>query len=207
MLPRSATDAEQVPAKAPRSTARRRRPRADALRNRRAIVTAAAQLVAAEGANVSLEAVARQAGVGSATLHRNFSTRRQLLGAVFEQEIAELDSTASELSRRHAPVEALRAWLARLAAHLTATPGLASVLSTEPPSDARSSSGYERLESTAARLVARARADGTLSDQVTATDLVRLVHAVAVASATSPDTRAATDRLLQLALNGILTSP
>src|SRR3989442_14198588 len=57
--------------------------RADAERNRGRIVDAARRLYAAEGLGVSMAAVAREAGVGKATLFRHFATPQELVEAVF----------------------------------------------------------------------------------------------------------------------------
>ncbi len=61
---------------------RLRKPRADALRNRDRVLEAAKVVFSAGGAEASLEAVARQAGVGIGTLYRHFPTREDLFEAV-----------------------------------------------------------------------------------------------------------------------------
>ena len=61
--------------------------RADAARNRDAIVAAASELFTARGADIPLEEVAREAGVGIGTLYRRFPTRDRLVEAVFEQKM------------------------------------------------------------------------------------------------------------------------
>ena len=65
--------------------------RADGRRNRERIVAAAVKLVARDGAQASLEEIARRAGVGSATLHRHFPSRGALLEAVFRDGGIDLD--------------------------------------------------------------------------------------------------------------------
>lgn len=68
--------------------------RADARRNQERILQAAATAIAHQGATASLEEIARQAGVGSATLHRHFPTRQSLLEAVFRTHVETLCTTA-----------------------------------------------------------------------------------------------------------------
>ncbi|MFF3946537.1 TetR/AcrR family transcriptional regulator [Streptomyces sp. NPDC001902] len=67
------------------------RPRADALRNRERIVTAAREMFVEYGPDVPLDEIARRAGVGNATLYRNFSDRdalvRQLIHSVMDRTI------------------------------------------------------------------------------------------------------------------------
>ncbi|MFG3047584.1 TetR/AcrR family transcriptional regulator [Streptomyces sp. NPDC048241] len=58
------------------------RPRADALRNRERIITAAREMFVEHGPQVPLDEIARRAGVGNATLYRNFPDRDALVREV-----------------------------------------------------------------------------------------------------------------------------
>jgi hypothetical protein len=60
----------------------RRKPRADARRNRERLLQAAKTVFRAGGPEASLEAVARRAGVGIGTLYRHFPTREALFEAI-----------------------------------------------------------------------------------------------------------------------------
>ncbi|MFE3461407.1 TetR/AcrR family transcriptional regulator [Nocardiopsis aegyptia] len=68
--------------------------RADARRNRAAILQAARRAVASEGAAVSLALIARVAGVGAGTVHRHFPTKESLIEEVFAAQLHELASRA-----------------------------------------------------------------------------------------------------------------
>src|SRR5262249_21110797 len=57
-------------------------PRADALRNRERIVTAAREMFVEHGPDVPLDEIARRAGVGNATVYRNFPDRDALVREV-----------------------------------------------------------------------------------------------------------------------------
>ncbi len=85
--------------------------RADAERNRAAIVAAARRLLAEHGLAISLEDVAAEAGVGSATLYRRFASRDELASVVLEQQMADYaDRTEADLARsREDPWGALEA--------------------------------------------------------------------------------------------------
>lgn len=74
--------------------------RADAQRNRDAILVAARQTFEAEGVLASLDGIAVRAGVGNATLYRNFPTRDDLLVAVMEANITTVLAEAEELAVR-----------------------------------------------------------------------------------------------------------
>ena len=88
--------------------------RADARRNRDAILEAARDIFATDGVLASLDRIALRAGVGNATLYRNFPTRDDLLLAVLEAELDQATAEAHALSRAHSPRGALAEWLVRL---------------------------------------------------------------------------------------------
>ena len=64
-----------------------RKPRADGLRNRELLIDVAKQAFAEVGPNVSLEEIARRAGVGIGTLYRHFPTRDDLIAAVYRRVV------------------------------------------------------------------------------------------------------------------------
>jgi AcrR family transcriptional regulator len=89
----------------------KRKQRADAIRNRERVLEAAKAVFSQGGPEASLEAVARQAGVGIGTLYRHFPTREDLYEAVYRHEVEQLVELAKHLAAETAPVEALRRWL------------------------------------------------------------------------------------------------
>jgi AcrR family transcriptional regulator len=90
------------------SVVTRRKPRADALRNRDRVLEAAKAVFSAGGPDASLEAVAKRAGVGIGTLYRHFPTRAALFEAVYRREVEQLSELAEQLKHESEPVEALR---------------------------------------------------------------------------------------------------
>jgi AcrR family transcriptional regulator len=90
----------------------KRKPRADAIRNRERVLEAAKAVFSQGGPEASLEAVARRAGVGIGTLYRHFPTREALYEAVYRHEVEQLVELAKHLEAETAPVEALRRWFA-----------------------------------------------------------------------------------------------
>ena len=89
----------------------RRKPRADAQRNRERILEMAKQAFTRSGADASLDDIATQAGVGAGTLYRHFPTREALLAAVYRTEVEKLAAAEKRLAVELAPLEALRAWM------------------------------------------------------------------------------------------------
>jgi AcrR family transcriptional regulator len=102
--------------------------RADARRNREALLQAAAGLFAEEGTDVSLEAVAARAGVGIGTLYRNFPNRDSLVEAAYRTEVAHLCDAASELLESNPPDVALAEWMDRFVTYAAAKRGMAGAL-------------------------------------------------------------------------------
>lgn len=83
--------------------------RADARRNRELILKAASEVFVGEGPDTPLEEVARRAGVGIATLYRNFASREALIRGVAHAKLTELGAAAEEaLAGGEEPFEALR---------------------------------------------------------------------------------------------------
>src|SRR5246127_2489768 len=105
-----------------------RKPRADALRNRERVLEAAKSVFSAGGSDASLEAVARQAGVGIGTLYRHFPTREALYEAVYRREVEQLGELAEQLKSEAAPVEALRQWLRANVEFVATKKGMAAAL-------------------------------------------------------------------------------
>jgi AcrR family transcriptional regulator len=172
--------------------------RADAQRNYDRIVTAAADAIAHDGADASLEDIARRAGVGSATLHRHFPNRAALLEAVFHERIENVCGRARELTAGDDPYAALLAWLRELGAYVTTTRGLAASLLDGPH---HSDACTVMLTSAGEELLLRAAAAGKVRADVSITDLVTLVNAISLATEHSGPGE--TQRLLALALEGI----
>src|SRR4029077_4028188 len=107
--------------------AKPRRRRADAEQNRAAILAVALEALT-ESADISLNAVAKRAGVANATLYRHFPTRENLVLEVYRHEVRQLVDTAGQLLGEREPGDALREWVARLAQYAMTKPGLADAI-------------------------------------------------------------------------------
>ena len=157
-----------------RPTTAPRRPRADAARNRESLIEAAGAVFGAGGAEASLEAVARRAGLGIGTLYRHFPTREALFEAVYRREVQELAELAERLTAEPSPSEALRLWL-RSNVQLVATKkGMMAAL--ELVADGSSelfAASFERLTRAAGTLLDRAVASGEIRSDIGPEDLVR----------------------------------
>lgn len=110
--------------------------RADARRNREALLTAAREALLADD-DVHVEEIARRAGVAIGTLYRHFDTREALIAEVYRQEVVELCATPARLLAQQPPEEALRTFLLLLVEHAAVGRGmgeaLESIMATDSP--------------------------------------------------------------------------
>lgn len=114
-----------------------RRTRSDALRNRRALLDAAAAVFVEHGVGAPVRDVAQRAGIGMGTLYRHFPTRAELVVAVYRHQVDETAAAGPDLLRAGpTPAHALHSWVALFVEFLVTKHGLADVLSgdTEDPS-------------------------------------------------------------------------
>jgi AcrR family transcriptional regulator len=88
-----------------------RRLRADGQRNRERLTEVAKLAFAELGADVSLDEIARRAGVGIGTLYRHFPTRDAIIEAVYRREVEQLAGSAARLLASLSPGEALHEWM------------------------------------------------------------------------------------------------
>jgi AcrR family transcriptional regulator len=177
--------------------------RSDARRNRDKLLEAAtAAFAAAEGRPVSLEAIARDAGVGIGTLYRHFPTREALVEAIYRAELADVAAAAEQLLRRHPPKAALRRWMDRYASFVAAKRGMAESLHAIFDSGTMQASQTRDSIVGAVDLLLRAGADdGSLRADVRADDVVSSLVGIFVASGSAEQA----GRMLDLLVAGVAT--
>lgn len=175
--------------------------RSDARRNRDRLLQAATAAFANSQAHpVSLEAIARDAGVGIGTLYRHFPSREALVEAVYRAELAEVAAAAEQLLERLPPRVALRRWMDRYANFVAAKRGMAESLHAIFGSGAMEPTHTRDSIVGAVDLLLRAgAADGTLRSDVQADDVVSGLIGVFLASASAEQT----GRLLDLLVAGV----
>jgi AcrR family transcriptional regulator len=113
-----------------RSKSPPRKPRADARRNRERILKVAKDAFTRSGANISLDDVAKQAGIGAGTLYRHFPTRDALLEAVYRTEVEKLAAAERKYAETMSPVEALRSWMLLFVDYIATKKIIAPALNT-----------------------------------------------------------------------------
>jgi AcrR family transcriptional regulator len=157
-----------------RSAETARKPRTDAIRNRERVLEAAKAVFSAGGADASLEAVARKAGVGIGTLYRHFPTREALFEAVYRREVEQLGELAEELKGESDPVDALRRWLRSNVEFVATKKGMVAALALAAAGSSELHAfSFERLTKAIGVLLDRAVAAGEIRSDIRAEDLLR----------------------------------
>tara|TARA_R110002124_G_scaffold1797_12_gene11471 strand:+ start:12492 stop:13121 length:630 start_codon:yes stop_codon:yes gene_type:complete len=181
-----------------------RRPRADALQNRQAILAAAQQVFEAEGVLAPLDNIAVLAGVGNATLYRNFPTRDDLLVAVIQLSIDHALAHGQALSQTLEPGRALAEWLIGLAWRLHVWHDLPHCLaSAHTDSSASLNEANRPLIDETARLLRTAQHAGQAVAGLTGEEVFELALALSWAIDRYDDTEAAARRRVTMGTTGI----
>ncbi|GAA0939330.1 TetR/AcrR family transcriptional regulator [Nonomuraea longicatena] len=178
--------------------------RADAQRNHALLLAVAAEAIATDGADASLEQIARTAGVGSGTVRRHFPTRQALLEAVFRGRVETLCARARELTGQADSRAALLDWLHAVTSEAATIRGLAVALTRDraDPCAVQEYCCTAQLTEAGGPLVRRAASDGELTPGVTVDDLITLITGIALATEHHPNPATESDRLLRLAVSG-----
>ena len=177
--------------------------RSDARRNREAILAAALEALTASP-DASLNAIAKRAGVANATLYRHFPTREELVLATYQHEVRRLVDAADQLLREHAPIDALRKWVERLARYAVTKHGLSDALrkATTPGSDLSSTDTYAAIVAALDRLLQANISARTLRPGLDADDVI-LALAGLWQLDPAGDWRAQAQRIYDIVLSGM----
>lgn len=179
-----------------------RKPRSDALRNRVRILEVAKAAFTREGANASLEEIAKQADVGAGTLYRHFPTRDELIEGVYRNEVEKLAAAAARFAETMSPLEALRAWMLLLVDYIAAKHIIAPALNTVVGGPSRLYEGSRSLiQGAIDELVKRAKRSGDLRRDLDAYDLLRALIGVSHVG-TGADWQQSARRLVDILIAG-----
>jgi AcrR family transcriptional regulator len=173
--------------------------RADAAGNRARIITAARAAIA-DGGEVKLNAIARQAGVGQGTLYRHFPTRDDLLAEVYREDVGELVDAAPALLATHAPLTALARWLDRVADYAQVKRGVFAAVEAGVSQDLAAHS-LGPIGDALTGLLDAGKADGTIRRDVDARDVILLIGYLTRLEQAEWDARSR--HLLQVILDGL----
>jgi len=153
--------------------------------------------------NVSLEEIARRAGVGIGTLYRHFPTRDAVVEAVYRREVEQLAEAVPQLLENWPPGDALHKWMHLFIDYIATkrliAQSLASLAGRSPTLYATSA---ELITGAISTLVRRAVASGDLRKDIEPSDLLRAMIGV---SYQNPDTawEASARRVIDLLMDGL----
>ncbi|MEU4519257.1 helix-turn-helix domain-containing protein [Amycolatopsis sp. NPDC024027] len=185
----------------------RRAPRADAARNRDQLLAVATRVFVSADDEPSMRAIAREAGVGIATLYRHFPTRESLVDAVYRDQVARLTTGARELLGGLAPAAAMRRWMDLFGDWIATKNGMLDTLLAmiESGEIAHARTRTELLAAITTLLDA-GRAAGDLRSDVTAEDVAAALIGIFTV-APRPAHEAKAGRLLNLLMDGLRPAP
>jgi AcrR family transcriptional regulator len=180
--------------------------RADARRNYERLLAAATAAFAEHGADdVSLEEIARRAGVGIGTLYRHFPNRQALLEAVYKDQVDGLEVLAGKLAVAESPADALADWMRAFVAFGRTKRSLSAALVATIGKDSEFMSACSAtLRSCTDMLLDRAKQAGLVREDVRSSDVLRLSHGLLLATDAAPSDPGQADRLLGLLVDGLL---
>ncbi len=180
-----------------------RAPRADATRNRKQLLAVATRVFASADTEPSMRAIAREAGVGIATLYRHFPTRESLVDAVYRDQVVRLTAGARELLSQLPPAAAMRRWMDLFGDWIATKNGMLGTLVTmiESGEIAHAQTRTELLAAITT-ILDSGRAAGDLRPDVTAEDIAALLIGIFTV-APRPGHEAKARRLLNLLMDGL----
>jgi AcrR family transcriptional regulator len=180
--------------------------RADARRNRDRLLSAAVRAFSqdgADGADVTLDAIAKDAGVGIGTLYRHFPTREALIEAAYRSELARLCDAVPSLLQDMQPDEATRAWMDRYIEYMTTKRGMAGALRAVIASGGTPyAQSRDRLITAITSLLQAGAASGALRADIEPADVLAGLSGISLAAG-EPAQRAQARRLLDLLMDGL----
>jgi len=153
--------------------------RTDALRNRERVLQAAREAFTELGSEASMIEIIRRSGVGSATVYRNFASRRDLLEAILVEEINDVCAAAATVTADTAQAR-LTAWLRRFSDYVTSKrPVAIELLEHVERTDPVFETGRERVLVAGAPLLAAAQEAGEVSAAISLEQILDLIVAIA----------------------------
>jgi AcrR family transcriptional regulator len=180
-----------------------RRLRADAQRNRDRLLEAAVRAFSQNGPDVTLEAIAKDAGVGIGTLYRHFPTREALIEASYRNELARLCDAVADLQQTMPPDAAFRTWMDRFVDYMTTKRGMADALRAVIASGGNPyAQSLDRLTTAVMALLQAAVAAGKVRSDIKPGDVLASLSGVSLAAG-EPAQREQARRLLDLLMDGL----
>lgn len=177
--------------------------RADAQRNRDRLLDVAVRAFSHDGPEVTLDSIAKDAGVGIGTLYRHFPTREALIEAAYRSELAKLCDAVPELLEAMAPDVATRTWMDRFVDYMTTKRGMADALRAVIASGVNPyAHSRDRLLDAITTLLKAGVAAGTVRSDIEPGDVLMSLGGISMAAGDQAQ-RDQARRLLNLLMDGL----
>lgn len=178
--------------------------RSDYVRNRIRILEAAEQRFGSDGLAVSVEDIARTAGIGVGTIYRHFPTKEALFEAIVLRHFDRLVASVRDLAETDSPAEALFGCLAEVVEEAIAKRDLAEAL-VGAGIDIKEAAGDLKCQFEAGleHLLVRAQQAGEIRSDVTVTDVMALVIGTCMSPERSTPTAGSPLRMLSVVCDGL----
>jgi AcrR family transcriptional regulator len=181
-----------------------KQPRADSVRNRARVLAAAEEAFKSEGIAVSVEAIARRAGVGVGTVYRHFPTKEALFQAIIMTSLEGFVQEARGLADADDPGAALYDYLARVIDQSETSMAIKDALSgTDFDANERASDTFRDLEVAVGYLLTRAQEAGATRPDVTISEVFALVSGACSASSALRGDAVSPSRLVSVICDGL----
>jgi AcrR family transcriptional regulator len=157
--------------------------RADAERNRERVLASAEAVLASDGLSASMRAIAARAGVGVATIYRNFPTQEALYQAIIVQRTKVLIAQAAELSLAEDPGQAFFGYFTSIVEHAVRNKAMTDVLVEAglDPKSGLADAGRD-MRHAVQTLLARARQAGAIRPDLQMPELMAILAATCMAA-------------------------
>lgn len=180
--------------------------RRNARANRERILAAAEAVFGAHGELGSTEDVADQAGVGIATVFRHFPTKDALIEATLVRLFNRLNEQVAQLAGEPDPGDAIRRLIATMIETSSTKLTLLSLVGEHGRLPPVMLEATQDLQATIGVILARAKTEGTVRDDVAVDELFVLVRGLAQATATMPAAPATLNRAIEIVYRGLSPS-
>lgn len=181
--------------------------RRDAALNRERILTAAFEVFAERGLDVSLDDIARHAGLGVGTVYRRFPTKDALVEALFDRHMETLIALAETVSEAENSWDGLVAVLTDVCAMQATNRGLREILLSSSYGQGCAARARERLDPVIAKGLERAQKDGYLRTDIVPVDMILTEFMIGGVAQYTRHTPEAWRRYLEIFIDGLRARP
>ncbi|WOC11569.1 TetR/AcrR family transcriptional regulator [Gordonia sp. MP11Mi] len=177
--------------------------RADAARNRARIITAASELFAERGLDVTLDDVAAHAGVGVGTVYRRFANRDELIVGVFTDHLDNVGTQIRTAAAGNDPWGSVVLFITTIGELMASDRGLATILMAVDHSNPELVAGKKVVEALVSEILERAKDAHAIRAEIEPTDMFGIVCMLAAITDATQGVDGAWRRFAEIILAGL----